>query len=809
MRKLLIIFSVLFVITLFSADTQSMIVPQMDESVDSITINIYEDENADEPIYISEPIVIPDSREIDFDIPEDLDIPPEDIYIEVVAGDEVIVDRSPLDRPSEPMATSVDIGNGTDDIFMDGQVGIGTSSPTSALEIVEGGNDVAIEFDGGSDFITIHDGYGNFNILSGLDYNNNIVGSSGGGTRLEMSEGGYFDFEIYNSTPAITNHLFIGQSESYFDGANVGIGTSSPGNLLEVDGQASYSSTSDMGSNDADFAHKQYVDNAVGGLTDNYLPDDPATSNVDMNSYYLLDVGRVDLNSGENIDDDRAILDCGYVEFVNKENDDILAQDGVMYWDASEGWQGYDGGGYRTFITDYQGETEDLTVRLENFYADNRIGIGTTSPDQQLTIQGTSDQGELFMDSGDEFHIRNDQQGNEILLSDGSGGIRFEYADNEIMRIDGNVGIGTTTPGYKLDVNADMRGRDNIYFGTSGAYLAGDNQGGSIELGPSSSSSATPFIDFHYGTGSSEDNNMRIINDGDGRLTISGASSSSSGNYNYTFSERCTNGAGAAETFVFPSTPTGATSNATLTVWVRGDIDNASEYWTIRGEGGTLLGNIPNVTLDFSYQCGPTYSANFTISQANINSWAGSGSISITGTSSSSTGYCDPNECIYMRLTYSYAISDLPELRVLGDLNVSGSVSKGSGSFVIDHPLDPENKDLYHSFVESPDMLNVYNGNVILDKNGEATVELPEYFEALNIDYRYQLTAIGKPGPELYIKEEIVDNRFVIAGGKPQMKVSWQVTGVRNDPYARDNRIIPEVEKENPGQFRYPGGYEE
>ena len=131
------------------------------------------------------------------------------------------------------------------------------------------------------------------------------------------------------------------------------------------------------------------------------------------------------------------------------------------------------------------------------------------------------------------------------------------------------------------------------------------------------------------------------------------------------------------------------------------------------------------------------------------------------------------------------------------NVTVLGNLTKSSGSFRIDHPLDPENKYLYHSFVESPDMMNVYNGNAVLDGDGSVDVELPDYFQALNIDYRYQLTAMGGPGPNLYIAEEIQDNQFSIAGGAPGMKVSWQVTGIRNDKYARENRIQVEVDKEN------------
>ncbi len=107
-----------------------------------------------------------------------------------------------------------------------------------------------------------------------------------------------------------------------------------------------------------------------------------------------------------------------------------------------------------------------------------------------------------------------------------------------------------------------------------------------------------------------------------------------------------------------------------------------------------------------------------------------------------------------------------------GDVNIDGTLSKTAGSFKIDHPLDPANKYLYHSFVESPDMMNIYNGNIILNESGEAIVILPDYFKALNSEFRYQLTPIGFSGPDLYIAEEISRNRFKIAGGTAGMKVS-------------------------------------
>ncbi|MFJ4320582.1 hypothetical protein ACIP46_35655 [Streptomyces lavendulae] len=110
----------------------------------------------------------------------------------------------------------------------------------------------------------------------------------------------------------------------------------------------------------------------------------------------------------------------------------------------------------------------------------------------------------------------------------------------------------------------------------------------------------------------------------------------------------------------------------------------------------------------------------------------------------------------------------------------------GAKHFIIDHPLDPENRYLRHTCVESPDPLNVYGGTVVTDQEGQAVVELPEYFEALNTDVRYQLTVIGGFA-QAVVAEEVLDNRFTVATDKPQVKVSWQVSGVRQDAYTKAN----------------------
>jgi hypothetical protein len=131
------------------------------------------------------------------------------------------------------------------------------------------------------------------------------------------------------------------------------------------------------------------------------------------------------------------------------------------------------------------------------------------------------------------------------------------------------------------------------------------------------------------------------------------------------------------------------------------------------------------------------------------------------------------------------------------------SVINGNKHFQIDHPLDPENKYLLHTCVESSEMKNVYDGVARLDEDGAAWVELPEWCEALNGDFRYQLTAVGGSAPRLHVAEEISENRFKIAGGEEGIKVCWQVTGSRRDRWAAANPFKVEQEKREDERGRY------
>jgi hypothetical protein len=131
-----------------------------------------------------------------------------------------------------------------------------------------------------------------------------------------------------------------------------------------------------------------------------------------------------------------------------------------------------------------------------------------------------------------------------------------------------------------------------------------------------------------------------------------------------------------------------------------------------------------------------------------------------------------------------------------GNVDVTGTLTAAVKNFRIDDPIDPANKYLVHAAVESSEMKNIYDGTVVLDAHGTATVALPAWFEAENGDFRYQLTAIGAPSPGLYIARKVAGNAFSIAGGAPDVEVSWQVTGVRRDRFARAHPLVVEQVKE-------------
>jgi hypothetical protein len=141
-----------------------------------------------------------------------------------------------------------------------------------------------------------------------------------------------------------------------------------------------------------------------------------------------------------------------------------------------------------------------------------------------------------------------------------------------------------------------------------------------------------------------------------------------------------------------------------------------------------------------------------------------------------------------------------------GDVQVLGDLTKSGGGFLIDHPGDPANRTLAHSFVEAPERLNVYRGTVTLNQRGGATVRLPPYDPLLNRDHHIQLTAVGAPAPNLHVARAVRNGRFAIAGGAPGQAVYWIVTGVRKDAWARTHplRVVRAKKRSERGRFLNP-----
>ena len=148
----------------------------------------------------------------------------------------------------------------------------------------------------------------------------------------------------------------------------------------------------------------------------------------------------------------------------------------------------------------------------------------------------------------------------------------------------------------------------------------------------------------------------------------------------------------------------------------------------------------------------------------------------------------------YLLLAQSTLLGGAVLIDGYGNLTASGGIVAASKHFRIDHPLDPANKYLNHASVESSEMMNIYTGNVTTDEQGEARVELPVWFESLNTDFRYQLTAIGQFALAI-VARKIANHSFTIKTDKPSVEVSWQVTGVRQDAYAKAHPLVVEQDK--------------
>ena len=349
----------------------------------------------------------------------------------------------------------------------------------------------------------------------------------------------------------------------------------------------------------------------------------------------------------------------------------------------------------------------------------------------------------------------------------------------------GNVGIATTSPGATLDVNGTAVIRSNATVnGSLGAgpiTATSSSSGGTGVFANAGSSTASNGVIAEGATGVAAYTTVA------GSIALYGDAGSTTGS-NGVVAYGATGMAGYA------------TVNGSIGVYGNGGSSSGSAG--VSGTGGTygaygysgsgygIYGTVPSAGVDGVH--GVSASENSGVAGINDNSSSGFG---VYGQAASPSGV---GGGFYNTSTgdalFTYEQNGGYAAFFDGNVDVDGNLSKAGGSFKIDHPLDPANKYLYHSFVESPDMMNIYNGNATTDASGSAVVTLPEWFETLNRDFRYQLTVMGQFAQAI-VASKVANHQFTIKTDKPNVEVSWQVTGIRQDAWANAHRIPVEVAK--------------
>ncbi len=514
----------------------------------------------------------------------------------------------------------------------------------------------------------------------------------------------------------------------------------------------------------------------------------------------------------------------------------VAGTDGIMFPDGTVQTTAASGGGGGGWVDD------GGVVRLQS--SADSVGIGTTSPGAKLDVRGTNETSRASLDSDRWIEMLYSSGSGPLLRGDGYPRLTLDAdvgaAGIIALGVGGDkVGIGTITPASQLDVvgTAEMdgfkmpTGAANGRVLTSNASGVGTWQAASSGMGGSGSTNYLPkFTDASTLGDSVIYQNGSTIGIG---TTVPGGYAKLHVHTSDEASLKLTNGAtgtdygdGAQLAFWSPSS-----SNLYLLNRENAHIlfgTNNGEKMRLTSDGKLAIGNTaPWCKLDVRDSGQRVVHAENTGPSGQLDAaiYAISGPLTGAGTAGDFTGgyrgvlgsggvigvegIANGDGGTKMGIYGHAAGSGINWAGYFdGNVFVTGTINKSACSFKIDHPLEPADKYLYHSVIESPDMKNVYDGVTALDADGEAWVQLPEWFEALNRDFRYQLTCVGGFAP-VYVAEEVSNNRFKVAGGKPGMKVSWQITGIRQDAYANANRLPVEVDKpaEERGKYLTPAAF--
>ena len=381
-------------------------------------------------------------------------LPSSGIYFDGWSGDDMEFYTGSSGNPTKRLT----IEAGGDAIFT-GNVGIGTTAPSNKLSLAGSGQNWVT-----SPAIKMWDSYNSKGWYVG-SANNATIG----------------DFYIRSVTAEGAYPVSADQQFTIKQSGNVGIGTTSPSRTLDVRTDSGALIKGATGSVDG----KISLVPASGGRQHSLrnrgasfeLYDDSAGSSV-MYWKYGGNVGigtttpsaKLEVESTTTIAYNPSDYNSGSILTLKSPNADTNYSS-IRFSNSA--------GNYEKFIGSVQTGTNTADIVFQGYdrgagiykeYAriaeNGNVGIGTTTPNAKLDIQGT--QGQLFS-------VTDNLSGSIFAVADISGVPIFDVNSSGVSYFDGNVGIGTTSPASKLQVGDYMA--SNVltiggWYGGGGGTLA-------------------------------------------------------------------------------------------------------------------------------------------------------------------------------------------------------------------------------------------------------------------------------------------------------------------------------------------------
>ena len=485
----------------------------------------------------------------------------------------------------------------------------------------------------------------------------------------------------------------------------------------------------------------------------------------------------------------------------------------------------------------------DLNIDAGTLYLDvseNRVGIGTTSPSTKLEVAGDVKLGAVnpMQTATNSVHGTSGEDGFLVRtavsaatsptysnIDDTNTGMFFAAADtlgfttagSERIRIDssGNVGIGTssitTFDGYKT-LHFKNTGGNAIALtesdgGVISQTIAKDSGGGQVLIGARS----------NHPTVICQNDTERMRIDSSGNLLVAGTSAGTNGKLQVTGDIGLT---GSCTIRQSTNSDTGNTLRFLGTQFVAGALNSQSYLYSGGGQIASVSASANALLLEVGGYSGSGHRLKVQNDSGGVNgTLTYTGKVGIGYTSPTSTIHLGDNDDIGFgggtkadfRISYVSASNSLGikcgtggdavdvTLTPTADLTIAGSLSKGSGSFRIDHPLESkaDTHHLVHSFVEAPQADNIYRGKVDL-VDGSAIVNIDTVagmtegtFIALNTDV--QCFTTNETDWDA-VKGSVSGNILTIScqNSSSTATVSWLVIGERHDQHMIDTEWTDE-----------------